>query len=114
MKKIIIAAGGTGGHLYPGICLARSLREIGVEVIFIVKKGDICIPLLKESNFNYFTLKIIGMPRTLSVRFVFFVIKMFFATLKSLLLIKKEKPGVIAGFGGYISFPAVFAAKILG
>ena len=52
-NKIVIAAGGTGGHLYPGIALAIELREKGYEPLFIVKTNDIAKEILEKAGFKF-------------------------------------------------------------
>ncbi len=61
-NKIVIAAGGTGGHFYPGLALARALRGKGKEVIFIVKKNDPARELLSDEHFDFIEVPASGCP----------------------------------------------------
>jgi UDP-N-acetylglucosamine--N-acetylmuramyl-(pentapeptide) pyrophosphoryl-undecaprenol N-acetylglucosamine transferase len=113
-KTIIIAAGGTGGHLYPGLALAAELAKRGFEPLFIVRENDACRDILAEHRFPFLEIPVCGMPRKLSGRlfvFAFKLVKAFFATRT---LLKKMRPEVIVGMGGYISFPMVAVGRLLG
>lgn len=111
-NKIIIAAGGTGGHLYPGLAIARELIKKGYNPVFIVREGDTCRELLEKDDFRFFEIPIKGMPRTFSFKLVIF----FFLLIKSLFyawkLLKEIKPEAVIGMGGYISFPIVLIGRI--
>ena len=53
MKRILIAAGGTGGHFYPGISLAKGLRQKGWEALFLIRKEDLAKKSLELEGFPY-------------------------------------------------------------
>ena len=113
-KTIIIAAGGTGGHLYPGISLARELARRGFSPVFIVRENDPAGAILEREQFAFRAIPVRGMPRKISLRFAaffYFLIKGLFATYR---VLKELKPEAVAGMGGYISFPAVFVARLMG
>ena len=74
-KTVIIAAGGTGGHLYPGIALAQELKCRGYLPIFIVKENDNSISVITQEGFNYKQIPAIGLPRKLSVKLFVFAYK---------------------------------------
>ena len=111
MKKIILAAGGTGGHLFPAIALAEELSKSKVKINLITDsrckkylKGE--LPLSKhiiDSN-----IKFNGLIDKIILPF-----KLFLAIRRSLIFMKKAKPDIVIGFGGYHSFPIMLAAKIL-
>jgi len=110
----MIAAGGTGGHLYPGLALGRALREKALEVVFVVKKNDASREILEQEQFAYREIPAAGMPRKPSLRiFTFFIqtIRGFFAARRMLC---RKRPRSVFGMGGYVSFPVVAAAKLLG
>ena len=111
-NRVIIAAGGTGGHIYPGICLAKELKKRGYNPVFIVKKNDLGIKIVKSEGYQYFELNFIGFPREFCLRSFVFFFKLFFSVLKVIFLIVKIKPVFVIGLGSYISFPVVFVSKI--
>lgn len=113
-RKIIIAAGGTGGHLYPGLALAQELRQRGYEPEFVLRKGDAGREILERGNFVFYEIPSSGLPRSFSVKifkFIFFLIKGIIAASK---ILKQTNPKVVLGMGGYVSFPVVILARLKG
>ncbi|OGS19352.1 MAG: undecaprenyldiphospho-muramoylpentapeptide beta-N-acetylglucosaminyltransferase [Elusimicrobia bacterium RIFOXYA2_FULL_50_26] len=114
LKTIIIAAGGTGGHLYPGIALARELARRNFTPVFIVRENDPAQDILAREQFAFRAIPVRGMPRKISFRFagfIYFLFKGLFATAR---VLGELKPEAVVGMGGYISFPAVFIARLMG
>lgn len=105
-SRIMIAAGGTGGHLFPAMQLAELLQNRGSEVIFVGHK-------LKENSYfqrNVFPFYDIpaASPRKFS-----FVLFLLLGTYKSIKLLLKHKPDVIVGFGSYHTVPILLASVLL-
>ncbi|MDR1696401.1 MAG: undecaprenyldiphospho-muramoylpentapeptide beta-N-acetylglucosaminyltransferase [Endomicrobium sp.] len=113
-KNIIIAASGTGGHIYPGISLAKEFKDNGYNVTFFISNNEASANIMKNSGFEFITFNLSGMPRGFSIRFFSFAFKLFCSFIKSLKMIYKIKPSAVIGTGGYISVPSVAAAKMLG
>ncbi|AKL97680.1 undecaprenyldiphospho-muramoylpentapeptide beta-N-acetylglucosaminyltransferase [Endomicrobium proavitum] len=113
-KKIIIAASGTGGHIYPGISLAREFERNGYDVTFFIGNNETSVKILTDSGLKYIAFNMSGMPRKFSFAFIKFLFKLAKAFLKSFCEIKKINPDIVIGTGGYISVPAIAAAGILG
>jgi UDP-N-acetylglucosamine--N-acetylmuramyl-(pentapeptide) pyrophosphoryl-undecaprenol N-acetylglucosamine transferase len=112
-KYIIIASSGTGGHIYPGIVLAKEFKNAGYSSIFFISNNATSIEILKASGFEYIVFNMSGMPKKASFSFILFLIKMKFTFLKVLKQIIIRQPSFVIGTGGYISVPVLFAAKIL-
>lgn len=113
-NTIVIAAGGTGGHLYPGIALARELRDRGMEPVFVVRQNDAGEEILARENLRFVEIPVIGMPRSVGprlLRFAWYQLKGFARTWK---LLKELRPQAVAGMGGYISFPVIVTGRFLG
>ena len=111
-KKIIIATGGTGGHVFPAFSLASYFlnKKISTEIV-IDARGYKFI-----KNYNFPNIKIINSSTIYKKNPILFIlasIKITFAFFKSLLLLIKSKPSIVFGMGGYASFPICIAAKIL-
>ena len=109
-KKIFFSAGGTGGHIFPAINLMKHFLDKKYKVVLITdNRGK---NLIKNySEFQSYILNV-GTPTNknlLNKLFSYFTI--FYSILKSILILKKEKPSLIFGFGGYVSFPISFASK---
>lgn len=109
-KKIIFSAGGTGGHIFPAINLMKHFFKKGYKVLLVTdNRGNNFIK--NYSEFKSYVLKA-GTPtnKNLLKKFLsFFVI--FYSILRSIIILKKEKPDLIFGFGGYVSFPVSFTSK---
>lgn len=111
---ILVSGGGTGGHIYPGICLAGELRSRGYEVKFIVSRNDYCIPLLKKENYGFIELNIIGLSRKLSFGIIVFLFRLMGSFVRTLGIFLKYKPAAVVGLGGYTSFPIICVSKMFG
>ncbi len=107
VKHIIISGGGTGGHLFPAIAIAQALEKSGtqVNILFVGAKGKIEEEKLPALGYNFELLDIVGFQRKLTFKNVIFFIKLFKSIAKSKKIIKKFKPDVAVGVGGYASGP---------
>ena len=113
--KVVIAAGGTGGHIYPGIAIAEELkaRDPGNQVIFIGGRGGLEEELIKKEGFEIKTIAARGLLRKLSYKAIsapFVELKGFFDALS---ILRRFRPEGVIVTGGYVSFPVIAAAKLL-
>ena len=106
-KKIIFTSGGTGGHIFPAINLMKYFSKKGNKVLLVTdNRGKNFI-----SNYSTHRSKIINTASPTNKNFfnkIISYIKILFAILKSAMIILKEKPNLIFGCGGYVSFPISF------
>ena len=117
--KILFAGGGTGGHFYPIIAIAEEVNRlvdkehlVGVELYFM-SDNPIDKELLDKTEIKYIEVKT-GKRRTYtSIQNYIDVFRTLFASINALFKIFFLYPDVIFGKGGYASFPAMFAAKVL-
>jgi len=109
---VILCGGGTGGHLIPGIALAEELVERGVDVFFLVTRRSFDRTQLSKRKFNFAILPSPQIPHCLSNQIIF-PVALISAIMKSILLLKKCRPKIVIGLGGYGSFPPLVAAKVL-
>jgi len=110
--KIIISGGGTGGHIFPAIAIAQALKRINPEIniLFVGAKGKIEERKVPEAGFKIELLDIRGFQRKLSFENIKNVFRLISSISKSKKIIKKFKPDVVVGVGGYASGPLVYAA----
>jgi len=110
----LIVAGGTGGHLFPGIAVGEELLKLGREVYFVSGTRKVERVILKNKPFKVYELEVEGFLGRSIVNKTRAFVKMIRAFLKAYKLIKKLNPEIIFATGGYISFPVVAAAKLQG
>ena len=110
-KKILIATGGTGGHVFPAYSLANSLKEDYNVILTTDKRG---LNYLK--NYKNIAFKIIHSSPLIKknfLSFLFSLIIIFFSIIKSFVHLLFKRPAIVLGMGGYSSFPICIAATIL-
>ncbi len=110
--KVLIAGGGTGGHIYPGIAVAEELKRIdpNTEILFVGGDRGLEGRVVPEAGFPLVTLGARGLPRRALWRVPFDLLANFGAFLAALGIVRREKPDVVLGTGGYVSAPVVLAA----
>ena len=103
--KIILAAGGSGGHIFPSIALARELEKLGRnDICFVSSKRRLDRNILDKGKYKSFFLSINPMPFRFSpVRVLIFMVKLLLDTIASLYIIVRVRPDCVVGFGGYSS-----------
>ena len=108
---IVIAAGGTGGHVFPSIGLANYLKKAyGIE-IFTDERG-----IKYFNNYKNIRIKKITSSRVFNKNIIYFIIgiiKVFLSIISSMILLIKLKPKLIIGMGGYSSFPVCLSGFFL-
>lgn len=104
-KKIIIATGGTGGHIFPAIAVANELKKENIKVLIIGDKK-----LDNYSNHISVDYKVVSTAKTKTFKSAYFIVK---GIVQTFFIFKKEKPDFVIGFGSYASFPSLVAAKLL-
>ena len=114
--RVILAAGGSGGHIFPSIALSTELEKAGVkDIFFISSKRRLDKNILKNNRHLCFFLSENPMPRKGSfVRLAGFAAKLFMDIMMSLYLIVKLRPDVVVGFGGYASGAISVIARMFG
>ncbi len=108
--KVIIACGGTGGHLFPGIAVAQELKSRGHEVLLIISEKKVDAQASKKySELRFETVNAIAKPPTLSVKMLGFLMRLRSTIKQCGEIIAREKADVVLGMGGFTSFPPVVA-----
>ncbi len=115
--KVIISGGGTGGHIFPAIAIANALKEKveGVEILFVGAKGKMEMEKVPNVGYSIKGLWISGLQRKLTdVRNLLFPFKLISSLWNSFWIVKRFKPQVVVGTGGYASGPLLFVGSKLG
>jgi len=112
---VVITGGGTGGHVFPAIAVVQELKQDSdVEKIYYVGcERNMEKSAAEAENIEFFSINVCGMPRTKDLKLVKWFIELFFATQKCKKYLKKIKPDIVFGTGGYVSGPVLLAAKSL-
>ena len=114
--KIIITGGGTGGHIYPGISLAQEFkrRDSDNEIIFVGAEQKMEAEIIPQEGFQFYGLRVKGIERKFSLANLS-SLGLFLSSLGiSYRIIKKFKPDVVIGTGGYVSGPVALVASFMG
>lgn len=111
--NFFITGGGTGGHIYPAVAIADELCEKGENIYYIGNPDNLEYEIVNQKGFKFLPVKVHGMPRSAGFGLVKWCVELSFAIMKSCFYILKYKPDSVFGTGGYVSAPALIAAKIL-
>jgi len=110
---IVLATGGSGGHVFPAEALANELAARGYRLKLITdNRGGSFAGLMKSVE----TVRVPagGLAAKNIFRRVYSLFELAFGTIKSITVMLKNRPSVVVGFGGYASVPAMLAARIIG
>ncbi len=111
MSKFFITGGGTGGHIYPAVAVADALKDD--EIFYVGNPKNLEFDIVKQKGYKFLGVNVHGMPRVLGFDLIKWMFQLSFAILKCCFYILKYKPDAVFGTGGYVSAPALLAAKIL-
>lgn len=113
--KVLISAGGTGGHIYPAIAIINKIKEKdkNVKFLYIGTSDRMEKDIIPNLGIDYIGIKITGMSKN-PVK----LLKFFYYNVKEQLhlkkIIKKFNPDIAIGVGGYVTVPVIYAAKKMG
>jgi len=114
VARIMILAGGTGGHIYPALAVARELRALDCEVTWMGTKAGMEANLVPAAGIPIEWLTVSGfrgkgLPAKLLAPF-----KLVLACLQAWAILRRNKPGVVLGMGGFVTAPGGLMARLLG
>jgi UDP-N-acetylglucosamine--N-acetylmuramyl-(pentapeptide) pyrophosphoryl-undecaprenol N-acetylglucosamine transferase len=113
--KIIIACGGTGGHLFPGIAVAEALCARGHEVMLLISEKQVDAEAsAKYSHLHFETMPAVAKPPTFSPRMLPFLWKTWGVITRCKSIIREFGADAVLGMGGFTSLPPVYAGHKLG
>ncbi len=114
--KILFAGGGTAGHINPALAIAGGMRErnTDVKVHFVGTKEGLEVSLIPHSGYTLDLIKVHGFERRLSFGTVKNILELPAAVMASEKIIKKFKPDIVVGTGGYVCGPVLYAAAKMG
>ncbi len=113
-KCILIVGGGTGGHISPGIAIYEKFRENGNTIpLFLTGKSDLKFDSVKDvDEENLLTYSAPAITKN-PLKLIFFVVRFSGSVIKAMRIMKKRDVSAVVGMGGYVSAPALVAARIV-
>ena len=117
-KKVMIACGGTAGHIFPGLTLADELlkrHSDSLEVSFITSDNALSRKILKESGYEFYALPVKGLKKRSVYGNIVFLASLFYGTMKSAGIIAKKRPDTIRSLDSPVfkSLMTSFSSKLV-
>lgn len=113
--RVIISAGGTGGHIYPALAIANKIKQKDekAEILYVGTSNRMEKDIVPKAGFKFVGIKVEGLKRSLSIKNIKSAFLFMNAIYKCKKIIKKFNPDVVIGVGGYVSAPIIYAAHKL-
>lgn len=112
--RILIAGGGTGGHLFPGIAIAEAFNNrLPCDIRFVGTRRGIEIRVIPKSDFRLYTIPVSGLYRVGFIKKLKSLLQLPLAFLKSFWILVRFRPHLVIGIGGYASGPILALATLL-
>ncbi|MDK2820679.1 MAG: UDP-N-acetylglucosamine--N-acetylmuramyl-(pentapeptide) pyrophosphoryl-undecaprenol [Clostridia bacterium] len=114
--RIIITGGGTGGHVYPALAIARGLQEVrpDVEIQYIGTSRGLEADVVPRAGLNFKTVTVKGLERRKFWRNIPALAKLSKGFIEAWFLVRRFNPDIVVGSGGYVCAPVCFAAALQG
>ncbi|MFA6162569.1 MAG: undecaprenyldiphospho-muramoylpentapeptide beta-N-acetylglucosaminyltransferase [Methylobacter sp.] len=113
-NRIVIMAGGTGGHVFPALAVAQLLMEKGWQVSWLGTKNGLESRVIPENGIEIDWLSVAGVRGKGFISKIIAVFKLLMACMQALKILRKRKPDVVLGMGGFVAGPGGLMAKLLG
>jgi len=115
-RRVIIAGGGTGGHIFPAIAIANALirNAPDLEVLFVGAKGKMEMEKVPQAGFNIRGIDIEGFNRSSLIKNIWLPFKIIKSIFQVRKIVRSFKPDAVIGVGGYSSFPVLRFAQVKG
>jgi UDP-N-acetylglucosamine--N-acetylmuramyl-(pentapeptide) pyrophosphoryl-undecaprenol N-acetylglucosamine transferase len=113
-KCALIMAGGTGGHIFPGLAVAEALRDAGWRVHWLGAPDSMEAQLVPPRGFAFEAVQFGGVRGKGLQTLALLPLKLLRAFWQSLQVVRRVRPDVVVGLGGYITFPGGMMASLLG
>lgn len=113
MKRVILSGGGTGGHIYPAITIAREICKIEeAEILFVGTPNGMESRIIPEEGFKFAPLPAAGLKRRLTLSNLKVLMNTGHSLWKARKILQQFKPDVVIGTGGYVCGPILMAAAL--
>lgn len=114
--RVILSGGGTGGHIFPAVSIADEVRRRhpDAEILFVGAQGRMEMTRVPQAGYRIVGLPIAGIRRSLSLSNLAVPFKVAASLWKARKIVRRFRPDIVIGTGGYASAPVLFAASALG
>lgn len=115
MKRVLVAGGGSGGHVFPAIAIANEVvrRWPQADVLFVGAQGKMEVTAVPAAGYRIVALPIRGLVRGSIWKNIGVPFRLLYSVLRALAVIRRFRPNVVVGVGGYASAPVLVAAAML-
>jgi len=107
---VMIMAGGTGGHIFPGLAVARALREQGYRIAWLGTKAGLEARLIPDAGIPLHTVAVRGLRGKSLVSLTSGLARLAWSIVQAIVILMRERPAVVIGMGGYVAAPGGLAA----
>ena len=116
LTRIIISGGGTGGHIFPALAIADEIkrRNEAAHILFVGAEGKMEMEKVPQAGYPMVGLPIVGFQRKLTLKNLLLPFKLALSLTKVFFVIRRFKPELVIGVGGYASGPTLQMAQLLG
>ncbi|MCD4796471.1 MAG: undecaprenyldiphospho-muramoylpentapeptide beta-N-acetylglucosaminyltransferase, partial [Candidatus Cloacimonetes bacterium] len=111
-KRILIAAGGTGGHIIPALSIAKELKEAGIQLLYVGNKNSMEERLVAQSGIPFRGINVQKFYRKFTFAHIKFPFKLIKSIADSKKIIDEFKPDAFLGTGGFVCGPVGYAAHL--
>ena len=114
LGPILITAGGTGGHVYPGLAVARALQAQGIPVIWMGTPNGLEARVIPEADIDMVYLSVSGLRGKGLLKLLAAPVQLVRALFQSFMIMRKVRPSAVLGMGGFVAGPGGLVASLLG
>ena len=114
IHTILIMAGGTGGHVFPGLAVADYMKTAGWHVVWLGTERGMETVLVPQRGYDIEIIRFSGLRGKNAVAWLTLPLRLLFALWQSVKVLLRVRPDVVLGMGGYPAFPGGLMASLLG
>ena len=114
MSSVLIMAGGTGGHVYPGLAVARALQEKGIEVIWLGTRKGLEARVIPEAGIELEYISISGLKGRGLLHWLLAPFRVLIALFQAMRIIRRRHPSMVLSMGGFVAGPGGLMAWLMG
>jgi UDP-N-acetylglucosamine--N-acetylmuramyl-(pentapeptide) pyrophosphoryl-undecaprenol N-acetylglucosamine transferase len=112
VKRVVVAGGGTSGHVYPALALASELRQAGVDVLYVGSGRGPEVALAADAGLAFEPIDVMGLDRRIGWRSVAAAGLLARSVGRSMGILRRASPDVVVSTGGYVGLPVAIAARV--